>query len=191
VSDEAYEYFVHEGEAPFSPGSLPGASAHTVSLYSMSKAYGFASWRVGWMVIPAHLYPAIAKIQDTNLICPPVVSQLAATAALAEGRAWCMPRIAVLTEVREAVLAALAPLAPRVVVPHTRGAFYCLLRLAQPQDSLALVMRLIAQHRVAVLPGMAFGVDDPCLLRVSYGAIQRDEVVEAIGRLVEGLGTAG
>jgi aspartate/methionine/tyrosine aminotransferase len=102
-----------------------------------------------------------------------------------------MPRIAVLTEVREAVLAALAPLAPRVVVPRTRGAFYCLLRLAQPQDSLALVMRLIAQHRVAVLPGMAFGVDDPCLLRVSYGAIRRDEVVEAIGRLVEGLGTAG
>jgi aspartate/methionine/tyrosine aminotransferase len=195
VSDEAYEYFVHAGEPSFSPGSLVGAGDHTVSLYSLSKAYGFASWRVGYMVIPAHLYPAIAKIQDTNLICPPVVSQLAATAALAEGRAWCMPRIAVLTEVREAVLAALAPLAPRVVVPRTRGAFYCLLRLAQPQDSLAdslaLAMRLIVQHRVAVLPGMAFGVDDPCLLRVSYGAIRRDEVVEAIGRLVEGLGTAG
>ena len=114
-----------------------------------------------------------------------------ATAALAEGRAWCLPRIAVLTEVREAVLAALAPLAPQVVVPRTRGAFYCLLRLAQRQDSLALAMRLIAQHRVAVIPGMAFGVDDPCLLRVSYGAIRRDEVVEAIGRLVEGLQAAG
>jgi hypothetical protein len=37
---------------------------------------------------------------------------------------------------------------------------------------------------------MAFGVDDPCLLRVSYGAIRRDEVVEAIGRLVEGLQAA-
>ena len=46
------------------------------------------------------------------------------------------------------------------------------------------------QHRVAVIPGMAFGVDDPCLLRVSYGAIRRDEVVEAIGRLVEGLQAA-
>ncbi|MFN8774158.1 MAG: pyridoxal phosphate-dependent aminotransferase [bacterium] len=190
VSDEAYEYFVHEGERAFSPGSLPGADGHTVSLYSLSKAYGFASWRVGYMVIPEHLYPAIAKIQDTNLICPPVVSQLAATAALAEGRAWCLPRIAVLTEVREAVLAALAPLAPQVVVPRTRGAFYCLLRLATPQDSLALAMRLIAEHRVAVIPGMAFGVDDPCLLRVSYGAIRRDEVVEAIGRLVEGLTAA-
>jgi aspartate/methionine/tyrosine aminotransferase len=191
VSDEAYEYFVHDGEPSFSAGSLPGAGGHTVSLYSLSKAYGFASWRVGYMVIPAHLYPAIAKIQDTNLICPPVVSQLAATAALAEGRAWCTPRIAVLTAVREAVLAALAPLAPKVIVPRTRGAFYCLLRLAARHDSLALAMRLIAQHRVAVIPGVAFGVDDPCLLRVSYGAITRDEVVEAIGRLVAGLDATG
>lgn len=187
VSDEAYEYFVHEGEPSFSPGSLPGAGSHTVSLYSLSKAYGFASWRVGYMVIPAHLYPAIAKIQDTNLICPPVVSQLAATAALAEGRAWCMPRIAALTGVREAVLRELGTLAPQVETPRTRGAFYCLLRLAGRHDSLALVMWLIAEHRVAVIPGAAFGVDDPCLLRVSYGALTRDEVTEAIGRLVAGL----
>jgi aspartate/methionine/tyrosine aminotransferase len=187
VSDEAYEYFVHEGEPSFAPAALPGSEPHTVSLYSLSKAYGFASWRVGYMLIPAHLYPAIAKIQDTNLICPPVVSQLAATAALAEGRAWCEPRIAALGEVRQAVLDALAPLAPRVEVPRTRGAFYCLLRLASGGDSLALAMRLIEHHRVAVLPGSAFGIDDPCLLRVSYGALRREEVFEAIGRLVEGL----
>ncbi len=187
VSDEAYEYFVHEGEPSFAPAALPGSEPHTVSLYSLSKAYGFASWRVGYMLIPAHLYPAIAKIQDTNLICPPVVSQLAATAALAEGRAWCEPRIAALGEVRQAVFDALAPLAPRVEVPRTRGAFYCLLRLASGGDSLALAMRLIERHRVAVLPGSAFGIDDPCLLRVSYGALRREEVFEAIGRLVEGL----
>jgi aspartate/methionine/tyrosine aminotransferase len=191
ISDEAYEYFVHEGEPAFSPASLPEAQAHTISLYSLSKAYGFASWRVGYMVIPAHLYPAIAKIQDTNLICPPVVSQLAATAALAAGRAWCAPRIAVLTEVRAAVRAALAPLAPQVEVPDTRGAFYCLLRLAGRHDSAALAMRLIREHRVAVIPGSAFGVEDPCLLRVSYGAIAREDVVEAIGRLVEGLRACG
>jgi aspartate/methionine/tyrosine aminotransferase len=191
ISDEAYEYFVHEGEPAFSPASLPEAQAHTISLYSLSKAYGFASWRVGYMVIPAHLYPAIAKIQDTNLICPPVVSQLAATAALAAGRAWCAPRIAVLTEVRAAVRAALAPLAPQVEVPDTRGAFYCLLRLAGRHDSAALAMRLIREHRVAVIPGSAFGVEDPCLLRVSYGAIAREDVVEAIGRLVEGFRACG
>jgi len=187
VSDEAYEYFVHEGEPAFSPGSLPDAEGHTISLYSLSKAYGFASWRVGYMILPAHLYPAMAKIQDTNLICPPVVSQLAAVAALNEGRVWCTPRIAALTAVREQVLRELGTLAPGVQAPRTRGAFYCLLRLAGRHDSLALALRLIAEHQVAVIPGVAFGVDDPCLLRVSYGALTRNEVTEAIGRLVAGL----
>ena len=58
----------------FFPGSIEGSGEHTISLYSLSKAYGFASWRVGWMVIPEHLFEAVNKIQDTILICPPVVS---------------------------------------------------------------------------------------------------------------------
>src|SRR5438093_284653 len=52
IHDEAYEYFVYDGAKHFSPGSIPGAATHTISLYSLSKAYGFASWRIGAMVIP-------------------------------------------------------------------------------------------------------------------------------------------
>ena len=35
-----------------SPGSFPGAAGHTISMYSLSKAYGFAGWRIGYMVVP-------------------------------------------------------------------------------------------------------------------------------------------
>ncbi|MCX6951848.1 MAG: aminotransferase class I/II-fold pyridoxal phosphate-dependent enzyme, partial [Verrucomicrobia bacterium] len=52
LHDEAYEYFTYEGARHFSPASIPGSAAHTVSLFSMSKAYGFASWRIGWVVYP-------------------------------------------------------------------------------------------------------------------------------------------
>ena len=61
ISDEAYEYFVYDGATAFSPGCLPGAAAHTISLYSLSKAYGFASWRIGYMVIPEALLLAVRK----------------------------------------------------------------------------------------------------------------------------------
>ena len=83
IHDEAYEYFTYGGVEHFSPGSLPGAAAHTISLFSLSKAYGMASWRVGYMVVPDVLFEAVNKIQDTILICPPAVSQHAAMAALA------------------------------------------------------------------------------------------------------------
>ena len=68
ISDEAYEYFTYDEASHFSPGSLDGASAHTISLFSLSKAYGFASWRIGYMVIPPPLMAPIKKIQDTILI---------------------------------------------------------------------------------------------------------------------------
>ena len=71
VHDEAYEYFVYDGARSFSPASAPGTAGHTISLFSLSKSYGFASWRIGYMVIPAHLFDAVCKIQDTILICPP------------------------------------------------------------------------------------------------------------------------
>jgi aspartate/methionine/tyrosine aminotransferase len=47
ISDEAYEYFTYDGAKHFSSGSLDGSVEHTISLFSLSKAYGFASWRIG------------------------------------------------------------------------------------------------------------------------------------------------
>ena len=65
--------------------------------------------------------------------------------------------------------------------------FYCLLRVHTALDPLSLAERLIREHRVAVIPGSAFGAIDGCSLRVAYGALQRETVAEGIGRLVGGL----
>ena len=54
-------------------------------MFSFSKGYGMASWRVGYMVAPESLWDAINKIQDTELVCPPAISQHAALAALKVG----------------------------------------------------------------------------------------------------------
>jgi len=86
IHDEVYEYFTYGEARHVSPGAAPGAAAHTISLFSLSKAYGFASWRIGYMVIPETLWMAVTKIQDTILICPPHVSQAAAVGALSAGR---------------------------------------------------------------------------------------------------------
>ena len=104
ISDEAYEYFVYDDLRHFSPGSLEGAAAHTISLFTLSKAYGMAGWRAGYMVAPADLLMPIKKIQDTNLVCPPIISQAAAAAALQVGRAWCDPKAKALGQVRKAPL---------------------------------------------------------------------------------------
>lgn len=187
VTDEVYEYFTYDTAAHYSPGRDPASRAHTISLYSLSKAYGFAGWRVGYMVVPEELFDAVNKIQDTNLICPPLVCQAAAAAALRVGRAYCAPRVADLDIVRREVHEALRGIGDLVEAPPTDGAFYVLLRVRAAMDSFALTRRLIERHKVAVVPGSAFGVTDACALRISFGALDRDTVAAGMSRLVEGL----
>jgi aspartate/methionine/tyrosine aminotransferase len=187
IADEAYEYFTYGDARHVSPGSFPGASGHTVSLYSLSKSYGFAGWRIGYMVFPDHLASAMLKSQDTILICPPVISQVAALAAIEVGRAYCEPFVRELAETRAVVLETLRGLGPLARVPPADGAFYCLLNMNTDMDPLVLTERLIREHRVAVMPGPPFGLTSGCYFRVAFGALQRETVAEGIGRLVTGL----
>jgi aspartate/methionine/tyrosine aminotransferase len=187
IHDEVYEYFTYGPARHFSPGSLPGADAHTISLYSLSKAYGFASWRIGYMVIPHTLWTAVNKIQDTLLICAPHVSQAAAVGALAAGRAYCDSHVVALGQVRAQVLAQLGGLAGIAEAPSADGAFYCLLRVRTNLDAMTLAQRLIREHKVATVPGTAFGLTDGTYLRVSYGALAGAKVEEGMGRLVRGI----
>lgn len=187
ISDEAYEYFVYDGARHFSPGAMEDSSEHTISLYSLSKAYGFASWRIGWMVIPERLFEPVRKIQDTILICAPVVSQWAALGAMGIGKSYCDEKLAETREIRAILLKELATIQDLVAIPRAEGAFYVLLRVRTDMAPMRLAQRLIEEHKVAVIPGETFGVRDECLLRVAYGALRKDTAAEGIGRLVRGL----
>jgi aspartate/methionine/tyrosine aminotransferase len=187
VHDEAYEYFVYDGAKSFSPGSIAGAAGHTISLFSLSKAYGFASWRIGCMVIPEHLLTAVRKIQDTILICAPVISQLAGVGALQAGKRYCDDHLLTLAGTRAMVLQALGGLGGVCSVPRADGAFYFLLRLRTERSAIDIAERLVREHGVAVIPGNAFGLDHGCYLRVAYGALQPATVAQGMERLVTGL----
>jgi aspartate/methionine/tyrosine aminotransferase len=147
VHDEACEYFLYDDARHSSPGSIDGAAEHTISLYSLSKAYGMASWRLGYMVIPERLWEPINKIQDTMPICPPAVS------------------------------------------PAPTGALYLFLRARTSLDAMTVTERLIRRHRVAVVPGSAFGALSGCYLRVSFGAVDEPVMTDGLARLVLGLRT--
>ncbi len=190
ISDEAYEHFTYDGARHFSAASLPGGAAHTISLYSLSKAFGFASWRIGWMMFPKNLEPALRKIQDTLIICPPVISQHAAVGALAAGTPFVREKLRALAEVRALVQREITALATDGIcdAPDAQGAFYFLLRLKNTtRPPLEIATRLIREHGVAVIPGNAFGLDHGCHLRVAYGALEKATAAEGVGRLARGL----
>jgi len=187
ISDEAYEYFTYNGVQHTSPAAFPKSTDYTISLFSLSKAYGFASWRIGYMVIPQHLLVPVKKVQDTILICPPVVSQYAALGALQTGMSYCQPHVSAIAQVRQMVLDAFSRLGGLCTIASADGAFYFFLKVHTTIDAFTLAERLIREHRVAVIPGTTFGMNKDCYLRVAYGALEKDTVAEGIERLVGGL----
>lgn len=187
ISDEAYEYFTYGAARHFSPGSISGAEQHTISLYSLSKAYGFASWRVGYTVFPEALLPQLLKVQDTNLICPPLICQIAAIGALEAGSEYCKTQLRQMESVRAQVTAQLRELSDICETIETAGAFYLLLKLRTAKNDLELVKTLIDNYQVAAIPGCAFGLHDGCYLRVSYGMLDEVRARVAMQRLAAGI----
>lgn len=186
LSDEAYEYFTFDVEH-FSPGSIESAAEHTISMFSLSKSFGMAGWRLGYSTVPNHLVESIRKIQDTNLICPPRICQLAGAAALGVGSAWCRKQSSGFRAVRDMAVEALSGLGNRCRFSVPGGAFYLFLRLQSDRADMELVETLIRDFGVAVLPGSAFGSTSGCSVRLSYGALASETVHEGIGRLCNGL----
>ncbi|MDJ0508057.1 MAG: pyridoxal phosphate-dependent aminotransferase [Crocosphaera sp.] len=187
ISDEAYEYFTYDGVQHFSPASIDNNDRQTISLYSLSKAYGFASWRIGYMVIPNHLLSGVKKIQDTILICPPVISQYAALEALITGKSYCKKHLQQINQVREIFINNLQNLEDICTVIPSQGAFYLFLKVKTSMDDFDLVTKLIKNYQIAVLPGKTFGIEKGCYLRIAYGALQKETATAGIQRLVKGL----
>jgi aspartate/methionine/tyrosine aminotransferase len=186
LHDEAYEYFTYGGATNFSPGSIAGAGEHTISMFSLSKGYGMASWRVGYMVIPHRLWDAINKIQDTVLVCPPAISQLAGLAAVQVGKRHSQSGVAHLDRMRRVIGDALQRPGLPCDTPAANGAFYFFTRVRTSLDPMTGAERLIREHKVAAMPGSAFGAAG-CHLRLSYGLLDDGNATEGVSRLVSGL----
>ena len=67
------------------------------------------------------------------------------------------------------------------------GAFYFLIKLNTTLTGMELVDRLINKHKIATIPGETFGMNDGCYLRLSYGALNKEEADMGTQRLIRGL----
>lgn len=187
ISDEAYEYFTYDDTEHFSVASIPDSQNHTISLYSLSKAYGFASWRIGYMIIPEHLAMSVIKAQDTTLICPTRIAQEAANTALKAGRNYTQSHLALINYVRNQLYTALQSINNLCTTPKTMGAFYFFVKLNTTLTSMQLVEDLIKKYKIAVIPGETFGMNNGRYIRIAYGALDKETSEIGIKRLINGL----
>ncbi len=148
LHDFAYGDLVYDGRRPASFLAADGARDVGIELFSMSKSYGMAGWRLGFALGNAELVARIEELQDHALagIFRPV--QEAGIAALTGPQESVEERRAAYERRRDRALAALAGVEAR-----SEGTFFVWFRL--PDE--VTVERLLAERRVAVAPGEGFG----------------------------------
>src|SRR5262249_26187403 len=181
VHDFAYGDLVFDGRAPESFLAQPGAKEVGVEMFSMSKTYGMAGWRLGFVVGNAELVARIDLLQDHVRagVFRPV--QEAAIAALEGPQDSVVARVERYARRRDRVLAALAGTA--VQRPVCEGTFFVWFRLPDGYTA----DRLLSEHRVAVAPGEGFGPRGAGWARISLAVT--DDVLEAgLALLRRGLG---
>lgn len=189
VADEAYEDFVFDGATHRSP-----TGPNVINIFTFSKSYGLAGWRVGYVLFPPELKEGMDKVQDTVPINACQISQRLALHALTNaGPQWVAQMVATLQRNRELAWDAVEPLrthherqgrtAPGVV--RTQGSLYVFAKLPEGVDDMAAIKYLSHQHKVCVLPGKGFGA--PGHLRVSFGNLPPELCEQAALRLKQGL----
>ena len=184
ITDEAYEYFVFDGNKHFSIASIAEMKKNAISCFTFTKTYAMTGWRIGYLHADEELIPQITKAHIPFAICAPVVSQYAALGAL-QGSQDCV------TEFREHYLATRNLMCDRldrlnsIFSYHKPGGSYLMfpgILLDEGRDSTSFCIKLLKEAGVSTTPGIAFGPTGQGHLRLSF-CVSEEEINKAFDRM--------
>jgi alanine-synthesizing transaminase len=158
VHDFAYSDTAFDGYTPPSILQVPGAKENCVELYTLTKSFSMAGWRVGFLVGNAEVVGALAKIKsylDYGTFQP---IQIAAIVAMNEAPDY--PKVVneIYQSRRDALCDGLARIGWPIEKP--KGTMFVWAPIPAPyadMGSLEFAKMLVSEAKVAVSPGVGFG----------------------------------
>ncbi len=180
IMDEIYLGLYYEDK----PESALCLDPDLIIINSFSKYFHMTGWRLGWLIAPSSMLPAIEKLAASLAICAPALAQHAALACFEpEAMAIYEQRRLAFKARRDFLLPAFESMGLHVpVIPD--GAFYIYADIsAHSNDSQAFSHQLLHQAHVAAVPGLDFGPTyAKQMLRFSYST-QMAQLEEAVQRM--------
>jgi len=158
VHDNAYAELGFDGFRPPSILQADGAKECAVELYSMTKAFSMAGWRMAYLVGKPEVVQALAKLKsylDYGAFQP---IQIAATVTLNEDPGHPQRAQAIYQSRRDALCDGLARIGWEVEPP--RGTMFVWAPIPEPYRDLGSVefaSMLVREAKVATSPGIGFG----------------------------------
>ncbi|HAV42943.1 TPA: aspartate aminotransferase, partial [bacterium] len=192
ISDEVYEKIIYDGREHMSIASLgPKIKELTMVINGVSKSHSMTGWRIGYAAGPKEIIQAMGNLQDHSTSNPTSISQKAALAALKGPQESLYSMVAEFAKRRDYIAEGLNSI-EGISCLKPEGAFYVFPEVSQIirrsfegeiiKNSVKLSQILLAEAKVAVIPGSAFGADNH--LRLSY-ATSLENIAEGLNRIRE------
>ncbi|MFE6924105.1 pyridoxal phosphate-dependent aminotransferase [Nocardia sp. NPDC057663] len=183
ISDEIYHGITYEG------ASTPTSSAwefsrSAVVIGSVSKYFSMTGWRLGWMLAPEDLRPALQRLASNMTVCPPAISQYAAVHAFGpEAKDELDGHVRRYARNRALLLEGLPSIGITDLAPAD-GAFYAYADIGHlTNDSRAWCAEILEHTGVALAPGLDFDtVHGLRTVRFSFAGAT-DDIAAALDRL--------
>jgi aspartate/methionine/tyrosine aminotransferase len=178
ISDEIYHGLVYEGRAH----SILEYTDQAFVLNGFSKFFAMTGWRLGYVIAPPSFVRPMQKIQQNLFISAGAFVQRAGITALQQALPEARRMVGMYDQRRRVMLAGLRDIG--FGVPHDpTGAFYVFADARRfGRESYALAFDILEHAKVAVAPGIDFGLNGEGYLRFSY-ANSLDNVREGLRRL--------
>ncbi|HEX2275744.1 MAG TPA: pyridoxal phosphate-dependent aminotransferase [Candidatus Tectomicrobia bacterium] len=178
ISDEIYHGLVYEGRAH----SILEYTDQAFVLNGFSKFFAMTGWRLGYAIAPPSFVRPMQKIQQNLFISAGAFVQRAGITALRQALPEAQRMVEMYDQRRRAMLTGLRDIG--FGVPHDpTGAFYVFADARRfGRESYALAFDILEHAKVAVAPGIDFGLNGEGYLRFSY-ANSLENIREGLSRL--------
>lgn len=181
VHDFAYGTIGYDGKKPISYLQTKGAKDVGIEVYTLSKTFNMAGWRVGFALGNAEVIEAINVLQDHYYVSLYGGIQEAAAAAL-NGPQNCVSDLMDMYEDRRnAFISKLQEHGYEVEAP--KGSFFAWLPVPEGYTSESFTDMLLERAHVIVAPGNGFGDNGEGYVRVGL-LCEKDRLIEAAERIV-------
>jgi len=183
IADEIYEKLLYNGARCRSLASYPGMRNRTLTLNGFSKTFCMTGWRVGYIAGPAARIERIRRLKAAISCAAPVISQVAALAALEGSLEFLESYLATYARRRQVLIDGLRRLGFSFTEPS--GAYYLFVDASSiGVGGPDLALRLLRHARVLVYPGTGFGGRWTDYMRLSFMQPESalSEALDRIGR---------
>ena len=187
ISDEIYAELTY-GQHHVSMANIPDMYERTIVVNGFSKAYSMTGWRMGYVCGPRELIAAMTKLHQYGIMSAPTTSQYAAIEAVRNGDHDIEAMRDEYNGRRRFLVDGFRKLGLDCFEP--RGAFYtfpCIKSTGLTSEEFC--DRFLAEEKVAVIPGSAFGPGGEGYVRACYAASMKnlDEALKRLERFLTNL----